>query len=443
MDSLVQENFIEKVDSHHYRVIDVNNKLDIAKHLLKSNQENGLVAEWDSGSGLLSRPKAEGIFLGIPKNFEFKEEWKRLFYSIFRWRMANLSYALAQMFASVDKNPVYGSSYMREIILELIPMYLGDLAGIDHDGLDETSLIMLIEKLTKNAEFRNVVHVEDLEQLQSILKLGKKSFENYHSKSKKLENFGMVIFPGNSTVDPSMPNERDVLEYMGTDLKNDRNAERIVANLSTWYHPEEVGKILRKYDGYYSNKITTKIRTLHDMVETGFIVIFCLYDLDYCLKIIDALDSKKLKVGFYDENGHYVGRQNTTGIGFIDDGFYVDSPRPIGFLRWTRRANQVKNKSFYENILNKTQDELSKNFRQNGIDKCIKNATFANEIKLNTSPRFVIGDMNWKRIFKEMGYSPTEDQIQEWIKKGKDEAAKFVKKWLNRKGRKQESDSKH
>jgi ABC-type proline/glycine betaine transport system substrate-binding protein len=41
--------------------------------------------------------------------------------------------------------------------------------------------------------------------------------------------------------------------------------------------------------------------------------------------------------------------------------------------------------------------------------------------------------MNWKRILKDMGYSPTEDQIQQWIDEGKKDAKKFVKKWINRK----------
>jgi hypothetical protein len=429
MESLVKENFLEKIDSRHYRVIDVTDKLDLAKYLIKNNQEKGLVVEWDSGSGFFGKPRGEGIFLGVPKNYKFKEEWKGLFYSILKKRIAHLSYAMAGLLTSVDKMPIHGSDYVRETVLESISLYLGHLAGEDHDGLDETSLITLIESLTKNDEFRNVVHVEDLEQLEHILNHAKESLQNYTSKSKRPENFGMVIFPGTYTIDPEMPHERDVLEFMGSDLKNNKNAERIVANLSTWYYPEEVGRIFRKYDGYYSVNITTKIRELHDKVETGFVVTFCLYDIDHCLKIIDLLESKKLHVGYYDDDGHYVGKENTTDIGFGDGGFYVNGGT-VGPSRFISKARQIKRKAFYVDILNKTTDKLKEIFRQKGIEQCITNATFASEIKLTSSPRFVIVDMNWKRILKDMGYSPTEDQIQEWIEKGKEEAKQFVKKWL-------------
>ncbi|SMH71664.1 hypothetical protein [Candidatus Nitrosotalea okcheonensis] len=434
IESLVEENFLEKVDVRHYKVIDVNNRLDLTKYLIRKNLENRSVIEWDTGSGLLSRPRTEGVILGIPPNHEFEQKWQGLCYSILKTRMSNIFHAITELVTSVDKIPVYGSGYVREASLELIPFFIGELAGDDHDGLDERSLIVLIENLVQNNEFRNVVHVEDLEELNQMLTIFKTGLTNYKSNSKKPKDFGMVMFPGSFTIDPNMPHEKDVLEFMGSDLKKNKNAEKIVANLSTWYYPEEVGRIFRKYDGYYSAKITTKIHELHDMIETGFIVIFCLYDIDYCHRVIDGLESKKLKVGYYDHDGHYVGRKNTLFVMFLSDGFYVNSSRPTGSSRLIKTERQIKQKAYYEDIFNKTIEKLKEIFKQKGgIDKCIQYATFASEIKLNSSPRFVLSDMNWKRILKDMGYSPTEDQIQQWVDEGKKEAKKFVKKWINRK----------
>jgi hypothetical protein len=49
-----------------------------------------------------------------------------------------------------------------------------------------------------------------------------------------------------------------------------------------------------------------------------------------------------------------------------------------------KTKRQIKQKAYYEDILNKTIEKLKEIFKQKGgIDKCIKYATFASEIKLN------------------------------------------------------------
>jgi len=433
LDGLINENFLERLDNRNFRVIDLESMLDSLKIMIKKCEKNKTFSEWGSSSGFISNPIAEGVFFGIDEKTKLND-WQDLGFRILVERLASIFSAMQELLLSQDQIPDYSSQYTRELSLELLAYYLGQRAGDDHDGMVQSELILQIIKISKNIQKQNLMHIEEFEEFESYLKKIQswKNLEPEYKKPKNKEQFGLAIIPGNYIINPDVGPERSILEKIQWAIEENKTPENITASLVTWYYYKDVISVLKKYEGYLTMDITKKVKDFYDRIENGFKVIYCLYDIAYCFQVIDGLKNKKLKVGFYDDCGKYVGKENTTGIFFISDGFFVTSDRPIGSMHFIRDAKQIKRKQFYESILAKTIDLLNKTFHKFGIDSCIRDAVFTCDIKLTISPNFKLDDFDWDVVLKEMGYQSAKNDLKHWENLGKKDAKNFVEKWLDR-----------
>jgi hypothetical protein len=223
---------------------------------------------------------------------------------------------------------------------------------------------------------------------------------------KKNQKFGMVLLPGIHILDSEANIEIEIKDFLEDGIKEKQTPEHISATILSSYDVSEVERVLQKYRGYYESELLSEIIKICKNIEIGFQVIYCLYDIDYCLNIIDGFENHGFKVGYYDTDGYYCGRSNPFFIGFGNGGFIVNSERPIGADRLLySREHWLKSKSFYEDILEKTSKKINEIFHEIGYDKSFRYAMFSSGILLGQSPRFYPGDIDLFQVLKSRGYT--------------------------------------
>ena len=430
--NLESENILEKIDSTTYKVMDIRKTITIIKSLIKECERSEKISEWDFGGGFLSQARMEGVMLGIDSNFK-TNKWQREISDVLLTRMATIFDALRDLMTAKSQSPEEDASYVREYLLEILPLLIGHKAGIDGDGYSSDDLLLKMKSLSKSMKQNRILGINSQEEFDKNIQTAI-DWRRNPSKwkfRKKNQKFGMVLLPGTHILDSESNIEIQIKEFLEDGIKEKQTPEHISATILSSYDVSEVERVLQKYRGYYESELLSEIIKICKNIEIGFQVIYCLYDIDYCLNIIDGFENHGFKVGYYDTDGYYCGRSNPFFIGFGNGGFIVNSERPIGADRLLySREHWLKSKSFYEDILEKTSKKINEIFHEIGYDKSFRYAMFSSGILLGQSPRFYPGDIDLFQVLKSRGYTIDANQIQEWLELGKKDAIDFVKKWV-------------
>ena len=430
--NLESENILEKIDSTTYKVMDIGKTITIIKSLIKECERSEKISEWNFGGSLFSQAQLEGVMLGIDKNFK-SQKWQQEISDVLLTRMATIFDALKDLMTAKSKSPEEDASYVREYMLEILPLLMGHKAGIDGDGYSFDDLLLKMKSISKSIKKNKTLEINSQEEFAKNIQtvINWKENPSKWKYRKKNQKFGMVLLPGTHILDSESNVEIQIKDSLEEGIKEKQTPEKISAAMLSNHDISEVERVLRKYRGYYESELLSKIIKICKNIEIGFQVIYCLYDIDYCLKIINGFENHGLKVGYYDTDGYYCGRSNPFSILFSNGGFLVNSERPVGADRLIYdREHWLKSKSFYENILEKTSNKISEIFHEIGYDNSFRYAMFSSGIRLGQSPRFYPADINLFQILKSRGYTIDANQIQEWLELGKKDAIDFVKKWI-------------
>ena len=430
--NLESDNIIEKIDSGNYKIIDVERVVNSFKSFLKDCEKSQKIYEWNFGEGWFIQARTEGMILGVNKNLDLLD-WQKKIYDLLMTRMITIFDALRELLTVNSKTPEGNSTYVREYALEILPFLMGHKVGIDSDGYnlnDLLSRLNLLSNILGNEQSIGIHSQEEFEKTLSTIDSWRRNPTKW-TRRQKNKKIGMVLLPDSHILNPKINAEKQILELLKDELKEKQSPENLAATLLSHHDVSDVERVLQKYRGYYEPELLSKTIKVCNKIEIGFQVIYCLYDIDYCLKIIDGFENHGFKVGYYDTDGYYCGRSNPFFIGFGDGGFLVNSERPIGANRMLYSGEHwLKSKSYYEDILERTSNKIGEIFHEIEHDKSFRYAMFSSEILLGQSPRFYPGDINLFRVLKSRGCTIDENQIQEWLELGKKDAIDFVEKWI-------------
>jgi len=193
----------------------------------------------------------------------------------------------------------------REILLELIPYYLGSRAGCDFDGLlleDVQKLVpIMIKSLPEEVEPQNPTLKDEIlknvEKLQEMIKR-KKTEEEEELAEEEMKDFALIIIPPEHLID------EDGQERRWIKLILEENADKsplyIAAEL-LGYKKENVDNVLDIYGGKLLGKAKlTETRTCYEKMHAACLVSKIIGSFNYyddktkkeALKVIQELTEK-------------------------------------------------------------------------------------------------------------------------------------------------------
>lgn len=415
---------LEKVDSSTYKkIIDSPvRSLDFARKLITECQQKNEV--YVRRAGGIFWTTAEISLLGIPENISLPE-WKKEILSILLLRMSSMFDSITYLVTDDHSNPSSGAGYLRQVMLELIPHYLGSHWGEDNDGEEFFKLEKETEKLIDNLNLHGYNTNEIKEIFNKIKKWNHHPIEDKKS-AKITDKFGILFMPPSNEIDPDDSEEQEILSWL-KNMDEGKTEEFIVANLT--YHQEVsiVKNILRKYHHYFPRKKMEKIEKLYEKIQRGIEIISYLYFIDYYLKILKDLKVNKFIPGWY-VDGKHIGNNEQLSEEYGNN-FSGVFRYPIYNLIPKLGEYHIDSEEYCENDLSIKTDELREIFRIYGIDRSIRAAIFVDEIKLPISIAFRPEDLDLGMVLTHMGYGLHKNDYKGWLQEGKDEAELFVKNW--------------
>ncbi|MHA1972484.1 MAG: hypothetical protein ACTSW1_05815 [Candidatus Hodarchaeales archaeon] len=194
LNRLVKERFLEKIDRGRWKATVKPEEFKLFEYLTQLRETD---KNYESSVGGNLWKQNDIYFLGIPD--EIQEDKTALFFlNILAIRLSeiyqgikSLSHRVIRNIDNPDIQPEMPTRLLRQIILEILPYYLGSRAGIDGDGLSHDDLCELYKGIITNIpEF---VEVEDRgsftckDKISDVFSLVSKmldqSFNSYYESS--------------------------------------------------------------------------------------------------------------------------------------------------------------------------------------------------------------------------------------------------------------------
>ncbi len=235
-------------------------------------------------------------------------------------------------------------SLIRELLLELIPYYLGSFAGLDGDGLplEELSLVLprMIQALPEEASYQSPTHKETMSKhsdlINELMKLQSNKVEELEDFQESLgtrpQDFALIVIPPEYTVDEKGYEKRSVKET----LADHREKSGIyIASCLLSYDKENVLSVLDVFGQKILGKVKSRqTRSLYEKI----------YASNHVARIIGSFDAydRKMKA----EALTYI-EELTEKNGFKSIIFYLPfSLTSLNFILPTPRKERILRRFF-------------------------------------------------------------------------------------------------
>lgn len=451
--SLEKKNLIIKNGKAMYKKLLPTNvdPLYITTEFMNKCKDENKVSFWEYG-GLFST-SAQFVLLGIPKNKKFPE-WKVKLLEILLSRQAELYKAIESLMIYEHKSPSLMSEASRQVILELIPYWLGHKAGEDNDGLNAHDLLQETRRLEGIIQHNN--GQAEVEEYLSMFEQSMKDEAYDENWPKKIaDKLVMITIPNDWTLDDRY-DERRLVRYLTKAIKMKLSTELIMFELANFWAHEIINKTLDQLE-YLSNSKIDDVRNYYNKFALGRKVLPYLDDIEYCQRTIERLNEGDLRPGWYGdaldfevknederlnrfESGElhkkdiYLGT-NKPEYTYYDDGFDEKSKIPGRLRNRLSTFYEIKSKPHYEKILTERVEALRELVKGHEIDKALEAAGFNRAYKLPQDSHYLWEGVKISAGLAKCGIIIEDEQIEASFRDGLQEGEQFIKKAIKSRGR--------
>ena len=425
LNTLVKEKHIQKTSRSTYKkIIDLQYPIsEFAKKFIDECQNKNAVQELSMG-GIFWK-MSDVSLLGVPEN-QSLPKWKKEIFDLLLERMTLIFDSIRYLVTNDSSKPIHSANYLRQMMLEIIPHYLGARLGEDRDGEEFYKLRDEVENLIRVITMHGYDTSNMVDRFTKIKKWTEQSCSGIKS-SEITDKFGMVLLPPNYVIDSDNAADELVLSML-KQMDDEESKESIVSMLVTQMRPEYVTRALKKYKNYFQDGEIDKIIHLHEKIELGMRVAPLFYSMDFHLKVQEGLENKAFVGGNY-YNGKHVGKvpkseefHNFTVYGCL---IYDEVLKSEEY--------RIPSKKICKKEISEKTCELLELCRDYSIRKLLEAACFQNKIKLCNSVPFEPDDLDLGRIMERLGSRGHIDDIPDWMENSKKDANEFVKRWLHSK----------
>lgn len=271
---LTREGYIEKVDRGRYKAKvkpDEFRLFEYLNQLRESGEGNDLFFEGSVGGTLWKQNDL--YFLGMPSEV-MDDDLTKFIFSILSIRLSELyqgSQALAQYLmrerSNPGKQPELPRVLLRQLLLEIIPYYVGSHAGIDRDGLSITDLRDLYRTII--SQMPETIYSDDWgsstsknqisETFETTCELLEISLNSYYESpdyiieqeynpnpENKKGNFAIIMTDPIYLIDEDAHQKRTIYHEI-IEMNDSKHSEIEIAQSLLLYEQENVLDVLNKY----------------------------------------------------------------------------------------------------------------------------------------------------------------------------------------------------
>lgn len=240
-------------------------------------------------------------FLGMPQSV-LKYEDAKYALEILNVRIAQLFEALRILAKEVEtrekeavesKLLLLPSQVVRELLLELIPYYLGCKAGMDSDGLplDELNMVLpkmihsLPEEVTPQSPTRKEIIMEYFDVINRLMNKREEEQENeeklFEVFQEKPEDFALIVIRPEHLIDESGSQKREIKNEL-VEWSSENKSALYIASSLLLFDKENVLAVLDTYGRKYLGKQKWKeTRELYEKLHASDQVAGIISDFDF------------------------------------------------------------------------------------------------------------------------------------------------------------------
>lgn len=436
--SLEKKNHIKKIGKSTYKKLLPTkvDPLDITDEFIKKCREEKKITYWQYG-GMLSTA-AQFIMVGVQPRKTIPD-WKEKFLKILLERHGEIYRAIEILLTYDQKSASLMSEASRQVLLELIPYWIGHKAGEDSDGLNSYDLLKEVSRLSGFISYSN-----GRDQVSDCITMFEKSLEDHdHEYPKKIaDKLVMITIPNDWTLDENY-DKRELVRYLTNAVKRRFSTEVILFWLTShfWNH-DIVLEVLSELE-YLSKTKITEVTKYYNEFKLGRLVLPYLDDIDYCFKTMNKLNSGELKSGWYanadyfdeefDEESENMEKSHDQYLGkhkpeSTYDPYEVRNNSELGRLRHRHMPfYEIKSSSYYENQLEKRIRQLREIVKPTEIEKAVKAAGFTISYKLPVDSIYLCDNFEISKGLAKHGITVEENQIQSSYQLGLEQGNRFIK----------------
>lgn len=315
---LCKMKLIEKIGRGRYRLNVEPDEFRVFNYLQTLRQKCG-ITRFRVGGSLWTL--SQSYFLGMPESV-WKYEDARYALEILNVRIAQLFETLRILAKEVEKKEkeavenkllLLPPAVVRELLLELIPYYLGCKAGMDFDGLplDELNMVLpkmiqsLPEEVTKQSPTRKKIIMKYFLVINKLMKAWEDEEENLRGKldEEKTKDFALIVTRPEHLIDESGFEKRWVKhEIVNCSLEN--KSALYTASCLLHFDKENVLAVLDTHGRKYLGKQKwNDTKELYEKLYASNRVARIISDFDFYDKK-EKVEAKKHIQELTDEHGN-------------------------------------------------------------------------------------------------------------------------------------------
>ncbi|WKT58516.1 hypothetical protein QVH35_03790 [Candidatus Nitrosotenuis chungbukensis] len=431
LESLASKGLIKKISTARYqKTLPTNvDEIDITAQFIDKCKKNKKVWSWTYGGFYTTH--AQFIMFGVsPKKLP---QWKEEMLEILFARLSELSRAIDSMMMWENNTPTFDWSYSREVMLELLPYYLGQIVGEDHDGLSNENLFDEISRMTRSLHGYPDARDKILALLKKIKAETSKKYEQEGERPRKIGNeFALLTTHRIDDLD-ELSDKRKIAAYLEKAVKKNLAIGKIIFELVNFHEQPIIVKTIDELTYLSTNKIN-EIKAYYLEYKYGQNVLPYLYHIDLFAKNIEQFESGELKTGWYkrkildfldDEQftDEYLGKTKPTDEKRIIEK-EIDENGDSVDVRYA--FYEVKKKIKYERLLSKVVNLLRENVKASDIDKAIKAAAFTLSFKMPKDSKYYFDFKNIAKGLAKNGISISQESVDKNVMLGDQQGQKFI-----------------
>jgi len=254
---LIEKGYLEQVERGKYRLKAAPKPFQVAELVGEIREKYGdkMMYEWRVGGHLWTL--VEGIIFGLSHNIEENPVYKAVL-EVLLIRLANIFNAIvelgitAKMSKDIKKAPIPYTA-VREFILNSLPHIIGELSGIDGDGLPAKDIVELYKMVLKHIPrevngqpilidvIKDYVDVSekllnksvDISGLIDEALIVSGEDKEVWRKIRELENIVLVVYPPRHLIDEN-EDERELYELLRHSIEEGYSDVTLLAHMRVY-----------------------------------------------------------------------------------------------------------------------------------------------------------------------------------------------------------------
>lgn len=283
---LIEKGYLEQVERGKYRLKVAPKPFQITELIREIHDKHGdeMVYEWRVGGTFWTL--AEGVIFGLPRNITENPVYSAIL-DVLMIRLANIFNAVveigiaAKMSKDIKKAPI-PHTVVREFILNSLPHIIGELSGIDGDGLPAEDIAELYEILLKYAPKEVNGQPIPVDLIKEYIDVGKKllnkstgvseliDVSGEDKETRELKKIVFVAYPPRYLIDEN-EDERELYELLRDSIEEGYSDAMLLA-LMRVYDEEVVERVVDYLEPMLGKERKNRLMQLYKLARAGMIL---------------------------------------------------------------------------------------------------------------------------------------------------------------------------